>query len=407
MKKLFLTLLFIPWLVLASDQYIHPGGLNTVLQRWDYPDNATMGGDTGFFNQDIGKLAFIPNNTFAGAGSLWRLGDIQPTWAWVGGDPLRWIDGANTMLFERNVNAETTFYIKNNNSGANAIASATVQGNDSVFTAKVYSTGYVGGGVNVVDGVTLTQDRGPIILNGNGSGTGAIRIADNGTFYSAGLLEVGTSGKVTSNGNWLSDGFGGYGYTKNQNASVTLGVTNNNGGTSSLAQIQVCSNGPCGDIATFPPSYVAGTVNVANSTKFASVGQNTISASGAIVFTNDGESTETARIDTKPIGYKGPISPRVVSVATALSLTPNADTTDLTKLTALASTCTINAPSGSPQDGQLLKFYINDNGTSRALTWNAIYTNSPPAATGIKKNIVWFQYNTTTSNWEKVVAQQF
>jgi hypothetical protein len=411
MKKLFLTLLFIPVLALASDQYIHPGGLNQPAQRWDYPDVTTMQGDTGFFNQDIGKLAFVPNGVMVGGGSLWRLGDITPTWAWAGGDPLTYIYGTHTFKFEDNGNYPTYLFIKNNDAGASALAGLTLFGQDATATFSVYPPAYAGGGVNVVDGLTITQDRGPIVLNGNGSGNGAIRIADNGTYYSAGLLKVGTNGQVTSDTNWIKSTSGGshWIYQVDANTPTYLQTKNLNSGALAEAQFMAQSDASDIFIRCLSSGYSPSGIMAAGDTWIDADGRlviATANTSWPILFSNDAGSTLSGRIDSIK-GWQGAITPRVVSQISPLSITPNCDSQDLTKVTALASTLTINAPSGTPQDGQLLKFYIKDNGTTRTLTWNAIYTNSPPTATGAKKNILWFQYNTDTSNWEKVVAQQF
>lgn len=98
------------------------------------------------------------------------------------------------------------------------------------------------------------------------------------------------------------------------------------------------------------------------------------------------------------------INPRTVTVATAASITPNSDTTDVHAVSALAGNLTINAPTGTPVDGQLLRIRIRDNGTSRTLTWNAAYTaiNSELwAATLINKSMIWtFMWSVATSKWE-------
>src|SRR5215212_9819217 len=60
-------------------------------------------------------------------------------------------------------------------------------------------------------------------------------------------------------------------------------------------------------------------------------------------------------------------------------------------LTALAAAALFSAPSGTPVDGNVLTIRVKDNGTARALTWNAIYrsldtTNLPlPSTTVVSK----------------------
>jgi len=63
------------------------------------------------------------------------------------------------------------------------------------------------------------------------------------------------------------------------------------------------------------------------------------------------------------------IDPRIASTTTATSLTPSVATADIYAYTALASALTINAPGGTPLNGDKLIFRILDNGTARGLTW--------------------------------------
>jgi hypothetical protein len=80
---------------------------------------------------------------------------------------------------------------------------------------------------------------------------------------------------------------------------------------------------------------------------------------------------------------------RVTATASTATLTPNADTT------------------GTPVDGQRLTIRIRDNGTTRALTWNAAYVEfgagQLPADTVVGKTIyAIFWYNASTTAWELV-----
>lgn len=99
------------------------------------------------------------------------------------------------------------------------------------------------------------------------------------------------------------------------------------------------------------------------------------------------------------------ITPRVTSVASTATLTPNADTQDGVGVTAQAAGLTIAAPTGTPTDGQRLIIRVKDNGTSRAITWNAIYTAFYPqdlrTATVITKPFLYeFIYNSTETQWQ-------
>jgi len=67
------------------------------------------------------------------------------------------------------------------------------------------------------------------------------------------------------------------------------------------------------------------------------------------------------------------ITPRVYSTTTASSVTPAIGTYDRYFYTALSQAITLNAPSATPTAGEILAIYLTDNGTARAITWNATY----------------------------------
>lgn len=101
------------------------------------------------------------------------------------------------------------------------------------------------------------------------------------------------------------------------------------------------------------------------------------------------------------------ITKRTSSTASASAPTPDADTTDVYILTALAEAATFGAPSGTPTQGQTLIIRIKDNGTARALSFNAIYRFSSdlaaPTTTVISKTFyLGFIYNSTDTKWDCV-----
>jgi len=104
----------------------------------------------------------------------------------------------------------------------------------------------------------------------------------------------------------------------------------------------------------------------------------------------------------------GRTNPRVSSAATATSLTPSIATTDVYAYTALASALSINAPIGTPLDGNKLIFRLLDNGTARALTWDAIYTvigTTLPTTTVINKTTyVGCIYNANNTRWDVIAV---
>ena len=69
----------------------------------------------------------------------------------------------------------------------------------------------------------------------------------------------------------------------------------------------------------------------------------------------------------------GPDSKRVWSQVSVATLTINADYWDVATLTAQAAALTVAAPTGTPSLMQPLIITIKDNGTARAITWNAAF----------------------------------
>jgi hypothetical protein len=102
------------------------------------------------------------------------------------------------------------------------------------------------------------------------------------------------------------------------------------------------------------------------------------------------------------------VTPRVNTVASGATITPTADLSDMYTVTALAVPATIAAPSGTPTDGQRLLLRIKDNGTARALTWNATYrvigVTLPTTTVASKTIYVGCIYNNADSVWD-VVAE--
>lgn len=96
---------------------------------------------------------------------------------------------------------------------------------------------------------------------------------------------------------------------------------------------------------------------------------------------------------------------RIVSITSSATPTPDADTTDVYLVTALATGATFGAPTGTPIDEQQIIIRIKDDGTARTLAWNAIYrasTDLPlPTTTIVSKTLyLGFQYNMTDTRWD-------
>lgn len=101
----------------------------------------------------------------------------------------------------------------------------------------------------------------------------------------------------------------------------------------------------------------------------------------------------------------------LTSVASNASITPTGGSLrNYLKVTALAEGTTINAPSGSPADGNMLLMRIKDNGTARALGYNAIFRDvgvTRKTTTTISKTLYQLaRYNSADTKWDIISVTQ-
>ena len=114
--------------------------------------------------------------------------------------------------------------------------------------------------------------------------------------------------------------------------------------------------------------------------------------------------------DTQTLTNKR-ITPRIVTIADAATITPTGDTADEYTVTALAQAASVAAPSGTPTDGQKLVLRIKDNGVARALTWTTtsgayrvVGTTLPTTTTAGKVTYVGCIYNGQDVFWDVVAV---
>lgn len=133
----------------------------------------------------------------------------------------------------------------------------------------------------------------------------------------------------------------------------------------------------------------------------------TIARSGAGAITVEGVAVPTTT-STSTLTNKR-VNPRTDSTASTASLTIDSDAVDEYTVTALAAAMTINAPSGTPVEGQKLLIRIKDNATARALSFStgssgqfrASSDLALPTTTTLSKTLyTMFVYNATDSRWD-------
>ena len=107
-------------------------------------------------------------------------------------------------------------------------------------------------------------------------------------------------------------------------------------------------------------------------------------------------------------GIAGRIEPRVQTVASSATVTPNADADDAVVVTAQAAAITLANPSGTPVEQQKLLIRLKDNGTARAITFGAQYramgTALPTTTTISKWLTIALIWSATDSKWDCVAA---
>ena len=215
------------------------------------------------------------------------------------------------------------------------------------------------------------------------STNGAVAILDEGTSITSGVKSLNFVGSgVTAT-------------TSGDNVTVTVA----GGGSGTVTS--VAATVPSFLSVTGSPITTSGTLAITLSgtaLPIANGGTGATTLAGASIATYSGTETLTnKRID-----------PRVTSAASASSLTPDISASDVYAFTALAAGLTINAPNGTPLDGDKLIFRLLDNGTSRALTWNATYTvigvTLPTATTISKTTYVGCIYNANNTRWDVIAV---
>lgn len=100
------------------------------------------------------------------------------------------------------------------------------------------------------------------------------------------------------------------------------------------------------------------------------------------------------------------LTPRVQSVSSSATVTPDADANDGVKITAQAANLTLANPSGTPDAMQAMIVRIKDNGTARTITYGSQYRAvgiNLPSTTVISKTIyLGMIWNSDDSKWDVI-----
>jgi hypothetical protein len=104
------------------------------------------------------------------------------------------------------------------------------------------------------------------------------------------------------------------------------------------------------------------------------------------------------------------INPSVQETASTTSFTIDADSETMGVLTGMTQNVNIEAPTGTPVQGQKLMLRFKDDGTTRNFTWNIIWraigVTLPTATTANKTLYVGAVYNITDSKWDVIAVKE-
>jgi hypothetical protein len=181
------------------------------------------------------------------------------------------------------------------------------------------------------------------------------------------------------------------------------------------AALPVTSGGTGSTSTTFVnlTTNVTGTLPVTNGgTGAATLTANNVvlgNGTSAVQFVAPGASGN-ALVSNGTTWTSGTISnlPRVVVIADGTSITMDADTTDMATQanTQAVGTLTVNAPSGTPSNGQKLMLRLRSTNV-QTFSWNAIFQGGtsplPTTSSGSSKyDYYGFIYNGTATKWQIV-----
>ena len=289
--------------------------------------------------------------------------------------------------------------------------------NTASATTSFLSIGTAGQVLTVNSGATAPQYVSQSTLsvgtatNVAGGTTGAVHYQSGAGATS--FLSIGTAGQVLT----VNSGATAPQYVNQSTLSVGT-ATNVAGGSANQIPYQTGSSTTAFITAPTDGTYLK--YNTSGGFSWAAAGGTTTNAltigTGLSGTSFNGSAAVTIAIDSTVATLTGSqtltnkrINPRFSTTTSSSSaVTPDISAYDQYNWTAQAATLTINAPTGTPVDGNKLIFRILDNGTSRTLTWDATYTvigvTLPTATTASKTTYVGCIYNANNTRWDVIAV---
>lgn len=317
-----------------------------------------------------------------------------------------------------------------------------LKGNGTAISAATAGTDYVGTGAVTTSGLTMATNK---ILGRATAGTGAIEeIATTGTgsvvlsgspaLTTPSIAAIVVSGGTLTLPTGASDTLVGKATT-----DILTNKTFDTAGTGNVFKIngtQVSAKTGTGSmVLDTSPTLItpllgtptSGTLTNCTGLPIAGLVASTSTAIGVgSIELGAASDTTLSRSAAGVLAVEGVVIPSISStntltnkrinprLTTAASYTTDTGTSlDITncdqfEITAQAGALLFNAPGGTPLGGQKLIIRIKDNGTSRALTYNAIFraigVTLPTATTISKTTYMGFIYNNTDTKWDCVAV---
>ncbi len=134
---------------------------------------------------------------------------------------------------------------------------------------------------------------------------------------------------------------------------------------------------------------------------------------GGITYIRDTENVWTSLSDILAMDSELTEQSLIITTITSSATPTPARASKKTELevTAQAADAKFGAPSGTPVNGDLLFISVTDNGTPRALTYNAIYDDPysaelPTTTTANLTILMLFRYSSARSKWELIFTDE-
>ena len=298
------------------------------------------------------------------------------------------------------------FYVSSGSTGAGTSYVLTTAGNIIFGTTNLAFTQFSSSQIySAGTGLTLTGTQFSITNTGVSAST-------YGSSASVPVIAINAQGQITSassssiaiNGNQITSGTVGSSYISGSYTNIT-GVGTLTAGTWNATVISPTYGGT-------GVNNGSSTLTMAGNVTHAGSFTQSFTATGNTAVTLPTSGTLATLAGTETLTNKT-ITSRVVVSADATSITINADTTDIATQanTQAASTLTINAPTGTPVNGQKLMLRLRSTNV-QTFSWNAVFAGStdlalPVASSGSSKyDYMGFIYNSTSLTWQ-IIAKNF